>query len=408
MSVGTEILFGSIINTNTVYLSQQMNQLGIDVIYHMTVGDNPLRLKQAIDHAYLDCDFIITTGGLGPTQDDLTKEMVAEAFDENMVTFPKQLEILKKHFGKYARPMTENNLKQANFPENAIIFPNPNGTAPGFALEKEGKLIVSMPGPPREMLEMFENQVKPFLEKRSEDSLYYTVIRTFDLGESTLETKLLDLINDQSDPTLATYAKDHESTLRIASKRKTAKEAQQAVEQMLIKVKERIGEYIYSDCDEELSDVVLQKLIRHGISLSAAESCTGGFFSKTVTDMPGASAIFNRGIITYSNQSKIDELDVKRDTLDRFGAVSEEVALEMAEGLYIKTKSEICISITGIAGPDGGSKQKPVGLVYIGLCNKGELTCHKYQLRNATRNHIRSNAVRHMFLTIYHAISSLD
>lgn len=408
ISVGTEILFGSIVNTNTVYLSQQMNQLGIDVIYHMTVGDNPLRLKQMIHHVYLDCDFIITTGGLGPTQDDLTKEMIAEAFDENMITFPDQLEILKKHFGKYGRPMTENNLKQANFPENSVIFPNPNGTAPGFALEKDGKLIISMPGPPKEMLAMFENEVRPFLEKRSDGSIYYKIIRTFDLGESTLETKLLDLINGQSDPTLATYAKDHESTLRIASKRKTAKEAQQAVEQMLDKVKDRIGEYIYSDCDEDLSDVVLQKLMRHGITLSAAESCTGGFFSKTVTDKPGTSAIFDRGIVTYSNQSKIDELGVKSESLERFGAVSEEVALEMAEGLYKKTKSEICISITGIAGPDGGSDQKPVGLIFIGLCNKGKLTCLKYQLRNSTRKYIRSNAVRHMFLGIYREIMSLD
>ncbi|NCU32910.1 MAG: competence/damage-inducible protein A, partial [Candidatus Moranbacteria bacterium] len=210
MSVGTEILFGSIVNTNTVYLSQQMNELGIDVMYHITVGDNPTRLKEMIQHAYLDCDLIITTGGLGPTQDDLTKEMIAEAFDEKILTFPDQLEILTNHFKKYNRPMTENNLKQANFPEHAIIFPNPNGTAPGFALEKNGKLILSMPGPPKEMLAMFENEVKPFLEKRSEGTIFYKVIRTYNLGESALETRLLDLINGQSDPTLATYAKDHE------------------------------------------------------------------------------------------------------------------------------------------------------------------------------------------------------
>lgn len=407
MSVGTEILFGSITNTNTVYLSQQMNELGIDVMYHITVGDNPLRLKKMIQTAYLDCDLIITTGGLGPTQDDLTKEMISEVFDEKIVTFPDQLEILQNHFRKYNRPMTDNNLKQANFPENAIIFPNPNGTAPGFALEKNGKLIVSMPGPPKEMLAMFENEVKPFLEKRSEGTIFYKVIRTYNLGESALETKLLDLINGQSDPTLATYAKDHESTLRIASKRKTAQEARQAVEEMLEKVKERIGDYIYSENDEDLSSVVLNKLLKHRLSLSAAESCTGGFFSKTVTDTPGASAIFDRGFVTYSNRSKIEELGVKQETLEKFGAVSKETALEMVDGLYKKTGSDVCVAITGIAGPEGGSTEKPIGLIYIGLCYKGERSCHPYQMRNSTRKYIRSNAVMHMFLTIFEKIKEI-
>lgn len=408
MSVGTEILFGSIVNTNTVYLSQQMNELGIDVMYHITVGDNPTRLKEMIQHAYLDCDLIITTGGLGPTQDDLTKEMIAEAFNEKIITFPDQLEILTNHFKKYNRPMTENNLKQANFPENALIFPNPNGTAPGFALEKNGKLIISMPGPPKEMLAMFENEVKPFLEKRSEGTIFYKVIRTYNLGESALETKLLDLINGQSDPTLATYAKDHESTLRIASKRKTVQEAQQAVEDMLQQVKERIGEYIYSENDEDLSSVVLQKLLKHKITLSAAESCTGGFFAKTVTDMAGVSAIFDRGLVTYSNRSKIEELGVKKETLEESGAVSKETALEMVSGLYQRTKSDLCIAITGIAGPDGGSGEKPVGLIYIGLSYKGKVSCHQYQMRNSSRKYIRSNAVMHMFLTIFEALKHLD
>lgn len=407
MSVGTEILFGSIVNTNTVYLSQQMNELGIDVMYHITVGDNPVRLKEMIQNAYRDCDLVITTGGLGPTQDDLTKEMIAEAFNEKILTFPDQLEILTNHFKKYNRPMTENNLKQANFPENAIIFPNPNGTAPGFALEKNGKLIVSMPGPPKEMLAMFENEVKPFLEKRSEGTIFYKVIRTYNLGESALETKLLDLINGQSDPTLATYAKDHESTLRIASKRKTAEEARKAVDEMLEKVKERIGDYIYSENDEDLSSVVMNKLLKNGISLSAAESCTGGFFSKTVTDTPGASAVFDRGIVTYSNRSKIEELGVKKDTIEQFGAVSKETALEMVEGLYKKTGSDLCVAITGIAGPGGGSSDKPVGLIYIGLCYKGESSCHQYQMRNSTRKYIRSNAVMHMFLAIFEKLKEI-
>ena len=264
LSVGTELLFGSILNTNTVYLSQQMNEMGIDVMYHMTVGDNPLRLKDMIRHAYVDCDMIITTGGLGPTQDDLTKEMIAEAFGEEIITFPEQLEILQNHFKRYDRPMTENNLKQANFPKTAAVFPNPNGTAPGFALEKSGKLIVSMPGPPKEMVPMFEQQVRPFLENRSDGALFYKTLRVFELGESMLETRLLDLINSQTDPTLATYAKDHESTLRIAAKRKTRAEAEAAVSEMLAKVRERIGPFIYSEEDEDLSRIVLRKLLQEG------------------------------------------------------------------------------------------------------------------------------------------------
>jgi len=408
LSVGTELLFGSILNTNTVYLSQQMNEMGIDVMYHMTVGDNPLRLKDMIRHAYVDCDMIITTGGLGPTQDDLTKEMIAEAFGEEIITFPEQLEILQNHFKRYDRPMTENNLKQANFPKSAMIFPNPNGTAPGFALEKGGKLIVSMPGPPKEMVPMFEQHVRPFLENRSDGALFYKTLRVFELGESMLETRLLDLINSQTDPTLATYAKDHESTLRIASKRKTRAEAEAAVSEMLAKVRARIGPFIYSEEDEDLSRIVLRKLIQDGLSLSVAESCTGGAFSKAVTDVPGVSAVFDRGIVTYSNQAKMQELGVRADTLAQYGAVSSQVAEEMADGLYRASRSDLCLSITGIAGPDGGSAEKPVGLIYIGLRHRGEVRSYRYRLRNSNRRYIRSNAVMHMFLVLYKTLFRED
>jgi len=219
-----------------------------------------------------------------------------------------------------------------------------------------------------------------------------------------LETMLLDLINEQSDPTLATYAKDHESTLRIASKRKTKLEAEDAVKNMLLKVRDKIGEYIYSEDDEDLEQVVLNRLIKDGITLSAAESCTGGLFSKSVTDMPGVSAIFDRGIVTYSNQSKIQQLGVNPETIQKYGAVSKEIAIEMAQGLHSISGSDMCISITGIAGPDGGSVQKPLGLIFIGLWYKGQVTYTQYQLRNSNRMFIRSNAVMHMFLVIYKAL----
>jgi nicotinamide-nucleotide amidase len=223
-----------------------------------------------------------------------------------------------------------------------------------------------------------------------------------------LETRLLDLISGQTDPTLATYAKDHESTLRIASKRKTRAEAEQAVEEMLAKVRDRIGPYIYSEDDEDLSFIVLRKLLEDGIRLSVAESCTGGSFAAAVTEMPGVSAIFDRGIVTYSNEAKIQELGVKSETLQRWGAVSPQVAEEMAEGLYRVSGSDLCLSVTGIAGPGGGSDEKPVGLIYIGLWYRGQTSSFRYQLRNSNRRYIRSNAVMHMFLVLYKTLFEED
>lgn len=404
VSVGTELLFGSIVNTNAVYLSRQMIDLGIDVLYHMTVGDNPTRLKELILHAYEDCDLVITTGGLGPTQDDLTKEMIAEVFDEPMVPFEDQLEILQARFQRYNRVMSDNNLKQADFPESSTILPNRHGTAPGLALEKQGRMIIALPGPPREMQPMFENFARPLLEGKSDGVLYQKTLRVMELGESMLETQVMDLIEGQTDPTLATYAKDFESTLRIASKRKTRPEAEAAVSDMVRRVRERIGPYIYSEDDEELSVIVLRHLQQEGLSLSAAESCTGGLFAKSVTDIPGASAVFDRSLVTYSNEAKMQELAVSADTLRIHGAVSAEVACEMAAGLYQVSRSDVCISITGIAGPDGGSAEKPVGLIFIGLCMGGRTQSFRYVLRNAARASIRGNAVKHMFLILYRSL----
>ena len=367
LSVGTEILFGQIVNTNTVYLSQQMNMLGFDVMYHYTVGDNPKRVEEMIDLAFQDCDLILTTGGLGPTQDDLTKEVACKALDDTLVMMDDVLEEITKYFKTLGREMTENNKKQAIMPSRATVFHNDAGTAPGFALEKDGKYIICMPGPPREMKRMFQKSVVPFLQSMIDGALYYRQIRFFGIGESMLETQLLDLIDNQTDPTLATYAKEGECSLRIASKRATEEEAEHAVDEMLEKVKERVGHYIYSCDDEELAQVVADRLMEQGLTLSSAESCTGGMFASTMTDIPGISQCFDRGLVTYSNQAKMEELGVSAGTLEKFGAVSEETALEMVEGLKRVSGSDVCISVTGIAGPGGGSEEKPVGLVYIGF-----------------------------------------
>lgn len=404
LSVGTEILFGQIVNTNTVYLSQQMNMLGFDVMYHYTVGDNPKRVEEMIGLAFQDCDLILTTGGLGPTQDDLTKEVACKALDDTLVMMDDVLEEITKYFKTLGREMTENNKKQAIMPSRATVFHNDAGTAPGFALEKDGKYIICMPGPPREMKRMFQKSVVPFLQSMIDGALYYRQIRFFGIGESMLETQLLDLIDNQTDPTLATYAKEGECSLRIASKRATEEEAEHAVDEMLEKVKERVGHYIYSCDDEELAQVVADRLMEQGLTLSSAESCTGGMFASTMTDIPGISQCFDRGLVTYSNQAKMEELGVSAGTLEKFGAVSEETALEMVEGLKRVSGSDVCISVTGIAGPGGGSEEKPVGLVYIGFSYGDKKICKKIQMRNVNRSWNRHYTLLCMLNVIYRNI----
>lgn len=407
LTVGTEILFGQIVNTNAAYLSRELNNLGFDVMYHYSVGDNPKRLLELIHLAFRDCDMIITTGGLGPTQDDLTKETIAKAMGERIVVSDMAMEALKSHYRKSERPMTENNLKQAYMPESAEVLPNDQGTAPGFWLEKDGKIIVSMPGPPREMTNMFSKEVMPRLRSLQDSVIHYRILRTFGLGESKMETVLLPLIGEQTDPTIATYAKEGECSLRIASKRATLQEAKKAVDDMSQRVMDIIGEYVYSQDNEDLKDVVGRLLISKNITVSCAESCTGGLFAGTLTDIPGISCVFDRGIVTYSNKAKMEELGVKEDTLETFGAVSSQTAAEMAQGLAEKTGSDLCISVTGIAGPDGGSLQKPVGTAYVGIRWKGNTEIIKIQRRNVNRKWNRNYAVLSMLYEIYKRISAI-
>lgn len=367
LTVGTEILFGSITNTNSVYLSQQLQMIGYDVMYHYTVGDNTARLEDLVHEIFRDCDLILTTGGLGPTQDDLTKETVCKALHDELVLWPDQLEILESHFAKRGHKMTENNIKQAWFPKRAHIFDNPKGTAPGFALEENGKMVICMPGPPHEMTYMFENRVRPYLCARQESVLFYKNVRTFGIGESALETELLDLINGQTDPTLATYAKARETTLRVASKRKTLEEARLAVDDMIEDVLDIVGDFVYSTDDEELATVVGKRLIENRLSLASAESITGGRFAGAITDVPGISACYRGGFVTYTDATKKSMIDVSGETLDKFTCYSPETALEMVRGVKAKTGADICIAVTGLAGPDGGTDEHPVGQSYIGL-----------------------------------------
>lgn len=393
ISVGTELLFGQITNTNSVYLSQQINALGIDVLYHYTVGDNPERLEETIKAALDKCDLIITTGGLGPTQDDLTKEVVSKIMNSRLILHQPSLEHIEHFFNKINRIMTKNNIKQALLPENAVIFDNEAGTAPGFALEGQEKIIICLPGPPREMIHMFSKKVLPFLEEKSRQVIFYRMLRIFGLGESALEDKLNDMITEQTDPTIATYAKEGEVAVRITSKRQNYDEAKLAVEAQIDAIKERIGEYIYSDNDEELVDVVTKKLLEREISISCAESCTGGLFAAQLTDVSGISSVFDRGLVTYSDKAKIEELGVSALTLDKFGAVSFEIAQEMMEGLKRVTGSRLCVSVTGIAGPEGGSLGKPVGLVYMCAMLDDHRICKEFRMRPMSRTWNRNYTV---------------
>ena len=404
LTVGTEILFGQVVNTNAAFLSQQLNNLGYDVMYHYTVGDNPGRLEELIHLALRDCDLILTTGGLGPTQDDLTKEVIAKAMDDVIVENPQCREALRGYYERVGRPMTPNNLKQACMPSRAVVLPNDAGTAPGFALEKDGKMIIAMPGPPREMSRMFELQVKPLLQKKQDSVIYYRIVRCFGIGESKLETVLLPLIDAQTDPTIATYAKEGECSLRIASKRSTKAEAKAAVDEMLQKVEAIVGEYIYSCDDEDLTDVVGRLLLKKKITISCAESCTGGLFAGALTDIPGISAVFAQGYVTYSNAVKEAELGVKAETIAQYGVVSPEVAGEMAAGLAAKTDADLCVSVTGIAGPDGGTAEKPVGLAYIGIAYQGKIRTFKSYYRNVSRKWNRHYTLLRMLFEVYRLI----
>lgn len=403
-SIGTEILFGEIVNTNSVYLSKMLNLLGIDVLYHHTVGDNPERLKNLLSESFEKVDLIITTGGLGPTQDDLTKEIITDYFNLESELNQEAMDIIERNYKRRGETMPVSNIKQAILPAGAEVFLNYNGTAPGFAIECGGKFAMAFPGPPHEMIPLFEKYGLSYLEDKCSGKLYYKTIRTFNIGESTLEEKLLPLIDAQTDPTIATYASEGESQVRIASKRASEVEARNAVDDMLDRVLDLVGEYVYSTEGKEYHDVVAEKLIAENISISVAESCTGGLFAKTLTDHPGISSVFDRSYITYSDNSKIEELNVNPDTIRKFTAVSRETAREMAFGLFQRTNSRLCIAVTGYADSvdicdDAGTNLS--GLIYIAMLLDGAVYERKIDNYFKNRSSNRNCAVLNMLDLIY-------
>ena len=376
IATGTELLFGQTVNTNAAYISEQLQLLGVSVLYHFTVGDNPARLKETIAHAANESDIVLTTGGLGPTQDDLTKELIAELAGKKLVhdeEAQRRLDEIMRSFGH--KNYTENNLKQAFVPEGATVFYNEVGTAPGFALENEGKTYIAMPGPPREMKAMMTNSIIPYLAQKSDAVIHSKVLRFYGIGESALETALLPIIEGQTDPTAATYAKEGECAVRISSMRKTPEEAQQAVETAVAQAKELAGAHLYSEEDKDFPQVIVELFRAKRLRLAAAESCTGGLFAGAITSVPGSSEVFDRGFVTYSNESKVGELGVSKETIDKYGAVSDACAREMAVGALAHSRADIAVAVTGIAGPDGGTCDKPVGTVFFALAVRGGCSC---------------------------------
>lgn len=398
ISIGTEILMGNITNTNAVYFARQCAALGINCYYQDVVGDNEERMTQTIRNALNRSDLILLSGGLGPTEDDLTKEIVCRVMEEPLIEDPHTRERIQSYMESHVRShpgsvITSNNWKQAMVPEHGIVLDNDNGTAPGLILEKDGKIAVLLPGPPIEMKPMFEEQVVPYLRSRQEGVLYSRMVKICGIGESAVETEILDLIDAQTNPTLATYAKTGEVHLRVTAKAKTEQEAIRLMEPVENELRNRFGSHIYTMKEEvTLEEAVVQLLKERNLRLTTAESCTGGAIASRIVNVPGASEVLEQGIVTYSNHAKQKYLGVRTETLEDFGAVSPETAEEMAAGGCSMTGTEVCISVTGIAGPGGGSSEKPVGLVYMGCCVNGRTRVQEFQFRG-NRSKIREQAV---------------
>lgn len=368
LAVGTELLLGEIANTDGQMIAQGLNEHGINVYWQTVVGDNPVRLRQALDIAKARADIIITTGGLGPTADDLTKETVAAAFGKALKTDEKQLARLKERMGE---TMTPNNLKQADLPEGCIVLENDWGTAPGCAFEAEGVHVIMLPGPPRECKPMFLYRAVPYLEKLQGGVIGSRYVKIFGVGESSMETLVKPLMDRQSRVTMAPYAKEGECELRITARAETKEAALALCDPVVEQVREILGDNIYGVDVSSLEERVVQGLRQQKLTIALAESCTGGLIAKRLTDIPGASQVLEFGWVTYSDSAKQKMLGVSPETLQKYTAVSPETALEMAKGAREKSGADIGLSVTGYAGPDGGTEEHPVGTVFIGLSWQG-------------------------------------
>lgn len=381
LSVGTELLMGQIANTDAQYISRRLSELGVTIYRHTTVGDNPERVKEALGVALGRADIVITTGGLGPTEDDLTKEMVGEYFGREMRLHQPSLDEIELYMKKIGRPMTDNNRKQAFFPEDAIIMPNLCGTAPGCIVEQDGKAVAVLPGPPRELKDMFDRQLAPYLARRSGAHIESKFLRVFGVGESLLETMLIDLFHSDN-PTLALYCGAGEVQARISARAESREAALKLIEPLENEIRRRVGSALYAvGAENTMANAVLELLRARGETVCFAESCTGGMLASHLIDNAGASDAIRESFVTYSNDAKIARLGVRRETIDEFGAVSAECAAEMAQGARKASGSDWGVSTTGVAGPDGGTQQTPVGTVFVGVAGKAGTQTFEFHFR---------------------------
>lgn len=396
ISVGTELLLGNVANTDAQDISQGLSELGINVYYHTVVGDNPARLKDAVSIAKKRADILITTGGLGPTFDDLTKQTLAEAFGKELIFDEKEAEAIKNYFFNklHARSWTENNLRQAMLPEGCTVFHNRCGTAPGCAFYADGVHVLMLPGPPRECRDMFLNSAIPYLRSLSDSEIDSHNIRIFGIGESAVEDMLRDMMTELTNPTLAPYAKPGEVMLRVTAKASSKDEAEELMAPVIEKVKEKLGDMIYGIDVESLEEAVLNLLKEKNVTLSTAESCTSGLLAKRITDISGASAVFMGGVVTYSNASKSNLLGISSELISDKGPVCREVAELMAKNVRERLGTDLGIGITGCAGPNSDEKNTPVGTVFVALASKDEVFCRHLSL-GLDRERVRSTAAGH-------------
>ncbi len=408
ISVGTELLMGNIVNTNAAYLAARCADLGGVCYFQEVVGDNPKRLKDTLKQALLRSDVVLMTGGLGPTQDDLTKQTVAELFGRRLYRDEATCEALKAYFIRRGIVCHENNFRQADIPEGAEILPNNNGTAPGIHIFDESGHVFLMPGPPNEMKPMFEESVAPKLAELSGEVIHSEMVKVCGIPESTAEMMIMDIVEHQSNPTIAPYAKVGEVHFRISAKAKSVEEAKKLIAPVEAEVKKRFGAAVYSSSEQdELEDTVIELCREHGYQITTAESCTGGMISARLVNVSGASACFGRSFVTYANEAKMEELGVSEDTLTKYGAVSEECAREMVLGAQKRSKAEVAVAVTGIAGPTGGTPEKPVGLVYVAVAVKERIWVKKNRFGN-NRAKNRENTVTVALAMVRNCILEYD
>ena len=405
ISVGTEILLGNIVNTNSAYLSEKCALLGLSVYYQDVVGDNEGRMRDVIRTALDRSDVVILTGGLGPTEDDITKEVTADLMGMPLKEDSHSRKLIDKYLKEYEknnpqRRITKNNYKQAMVPKGAIVLDNHNGTAPGLILEKKGKTAILLPGPPNEMKPMFEEYIVPYLQKNQPEIIVSQMVKISGIGESQVAEEIQDLIESQTNPTIAPYAKTGEVHLRVTASAENEKACKKLIKPVVKELKKRFGENIFAtDESKTLEEAVIDLLKEKDLKLSLAESLTGGMIAQRIVNVSGASDVFGYGFVTYSNKAKHKCLGVKKSTLKEKGAVSAKCAREMAKGACKESGADISISVTGLAGPGGGTKETPVGTVFMGCCYEGRTIAKEF--------HFTGNRMRIREQTTAHALAML-